>query len=233
MSLRALPYIPCATARRVAIMSASGKARVRASTRDVTAHALRIWTDSNLPNDGHDSNLNMEHDLDNDSPFLMNAMDDDDHDPRAALDDDADTASARSISLSSPSHSRRPSAFDANPYGGLEHDTVSTRDDGASIPDTHTSSVTSPEPSTYGADTKDTLEPSDSAATVTYPPPPLQAASSRESVQSFATSGSSRSRKTRPESMLPGAHDGPIVLGIALVDFNHLVCTDIILVEYN
>ncbi|VDC01310.1 unnamed protein product [Peniophora sp. CBMAI 1063] len=173
--------------------------------------------------------------LDTDSPFLMNAMDDDDHDPRAALDDDADTASARSISLSSPSHSRKPSAFDfdthVDPYGGLDQhtdtNTISTTDndrDDASF--ARTSSVTSPEPSTYGAETyskQDMLEPSDSAATVTYPPPPLQPASSRESVQSFATSGSSRSRKARPESMLPGAHDGPIVLGIALVDFNHLV----------
>ena len=176
----------------------------------------------------------MDHDeVENDSPFLMNAMEDDDHDPRAALDDDADTASARSISLSSPSHSRKPSAFDfdhADPYGGLDHhtdtNTISTNDndDGASFAGARTSSVTSPEPSTYGADPKlDVLEPSDSAATVTYPPPPIQSASSRESVQSFATSGSSRSRKTRPESMLPGAHDGPIVLGIALVDFNHLV----------
>ena len=39
----------------------------------------------------------MDHDeVENDSPFLMNAMEDDDHNPRAALDDDSDTASARS-----------------------------------------------------------------------------------------------------------------------------------------
>lgn len=172
--------------------------------------------------------------MENSSPFLMDPVEDED--PRAALDNsDADTASARSISLSSPSNSRRQSAFStADPYGGVEQhtdtNTISTTDDTASFTGARTSSVTSPEPSTDGADAKhdvhdDDLVPSDSAATVTYPPAPvqMQPASSRESVQSFATDVSSRSRKARPESMLPGAMDGPIILGIALVDFNHLV----------
>ena len=58
---------------------------------------------------------------------------------------------------------------------------------------------------------------------VPYPPvvssPPR---SQRESMRSFA-SASSTSRKIRPESLLLRPPDGPIVLGIALVDFNHLV----------
>ncbi|KAF7794172.1 hypothetical protein EIP86_005303 [Pleurotus ostreatoroseus] len=59
-----------------------------------------------------------------------------------------------------------------------------------------------------------------------YPPPPRQAADPgpRGSVASFASGSSalSYSKKVRPESMLIKT-TGPLVLGIALVDFNHLV----------
>jgi len=57
----------------------------------------------------------------------------------------------------------------------------------------------------------------------TYPPPtmPPYPNSGRESMRSFASS-SSYSKKVRPESTLLRP-DGPIILGIALVDFNHLV----------
>ena len=59
---------------------------------------------------------------------------------------------------------------------------------------------------------------------MSYPPPPLQKPdASRESVSSFASGSTSYSKKARPESMLV-THQGPLVLGIALVDFNHLVC---------
>ncbi|THH14534.1 hypothetical protein EW146_g5804 [Bondarzewia mesenterica] len=145
--------------------------------------------------------------------------DNDDHD----LDDDADTASARSISLSSPAASPRHSTFpsaqttsfskrESRPY------TVST--DHSSDPDdasdyTRPSSVTSAAPSTY---TYDDVKPS---AHTTYPPPPPSAG--RASVASFATSASSYSKKARPESMLLQPPSGPLVLGIALVDFNHQV----------
>ncbi|GJE91600.1 late secretory pathway protein AVL9 [Phanerochaete sordida] len=58
---------------------------------------------------------------------------------------------------------------------------------------------------------------------MSYPPPPLQKPdSSRASIASFASGSTSYSRKARPESMLV-THTGPLVLGIALVDFNHLV----------
>jgi hypothetical protein len=52
-----------------------------------------------------------------------------------------------------------------------------------------------------------------------YPPRPE--AQSRASVLSMASTASSQ-KKVRPESMLPEPR-GPLVLGIALVDFNHLV----------
>lgn len=46
-----------------------------------------------------------------------------------------------------------------------------------------------------------------------------------ESLSSAATGSSSGTggRKTRPESMLVEPLDGPLVLGVALVDFNHVV----------
>ncbi|KAI0029846.1 transport protein Avl9-domain-containing protein [Vararia minispora EC-137] len=69
----------------------------------------------------------------------------------------------------------------------------------------------------------ETVSAATGARAVTYPPPPPQQQSSRESVASFATSASSSSRKARPESVLVEALRGPIVLGIALVDFNHQV----------
>lgn len=50
----------------------------------------------------------------------------------------------------------------------------------------------------------------------TYPPP----SNDTDSIASFA-SGSSR--KARPESLLMDPPTGPLVLGVALVDFNHLV----------
>jgi hypothetical protein len=42
-------------------------------------------------------------------------------------------------------------------------------------------------------------------------------------VTSLATSSSSYSKKVRPESLLMDPPKGPLVLGIALVDFNHQV----------
>ena len=50
-------------------------------------------------------------------------------------------------------------------------------------------------------------------------------ATDMESLASGATGSSSGTggRKTRPESMLVEPPDGPLVLGVALVDFNHIV----------
>lgn len=57
-----------------------------------------------------------------------------------------------------------------------------------------------------------------------YPPPPRQSPDPRGSVASFASGSTSASysKKVRPESMLV-QYTGPLILGIAVVDFNHLV----------
>lgn len=141
-------------------------------------------------------------------------------------DDDADTASQRSISLSSPALSprnsvqaasqRSPDTFSnriSTPYT-LDTDLSSEPDDSSTftrelgLPE---SPNTSAAPSVYEEPIKDHV-------TTTYPPSPPNG--DTESIASFA-SGSSR--KARPESMLVLPGDRPVVLGIALVDFNHLV----------
>lgn len=152
----------------------------------------------------------------------------------ASEDDDGDTASQRSISLSSPAVSPRNSAhggvfsLDSHVSGDLskrasqpytldtdfssEADDVSlyTHDMG-----THESPNTSAAPSVL----EEPKEPHFVPGLPTYPPS-VPRATDTESVTSFA-SGSSR--KARPESMLVIPSAGPLVLGIALVDFNHLV----------
>ncbi|KAJ6582813.1 transport protein Avl9-domain-containing protein [Mycena sp. CBHHK59/15] len=124
-------------------------------------------------------------------------------------DDDADTASQRSIRSLRPQflqeirskHRRTPLILFQPCLASLHSDTdLSSEPDDSSI--------------TVGvrrATAKD-------LATTTYPPSPPKG--DAESIASFA-SGSSR--KTRPESMLVIPSDRPLVLGIALVDFNHLV----------
>jgi hypothetical protein len=64
--------------------------------------------------------------------------------------------------------------------------------------------------------------------TATYPPTPnimggITPRADTDSITSFASGSTNYSRKARPESTLVHHHDGPLVLGIALVDFNHLV----------
>lgn len=147
-------------------------------------------------------------------------------------DADADTASQRSISLSSPPHSPghvsntapRTQDFLARRSGSqgdsLEIDFNSETDD---VSDTfserntrHTSSITSAAPSAALFD-----EPKYSMPyAVTYPP---TLSSGATDTDSFTSAASSYSKKARPESMLLQPPEGPLVLGIALIDFNHLV----------
>ena len=54
---------------------------------------------------------------------------------------------------------------------------------------------------------------------VTYPPSPP----SRDDAVSISSFASTSSRKARPESLLINPTTEPLVLGVALVDFNHLV----------
>ncbi|KAI6123379.1 transport protein Avl9-domain-containing protein [Pisolithus croceorrhizus] len=59
------------------------------------------------------------------------------------------------------------------------------------------------------------------SAPITYPPTP--SSSGVTDSDSFASAASSYSKKARPESMLLQPPEGPLILGIALIDFNHLV----------
>ncbi len=155
----------------------------------------------------------------------------------AAHDDDTDTASQHSISFTSPAASTSTSPHHSfhHPTFSMDHTsrrqsnphTISTESsddpDDASLLTGHTSSVTSPGESVLGHDDEDTKQ---------VPPTPLPAAlernvyppksPGRSSVASFATT-SSYSRKVRPESLLIDPPKGPLILGIALVDFNHQV----------
>lgn len=147
-------------------------------------------------------------------------------------DDDADTASQRSISLSSPPSSPRQPALsdlahhrdsgsfskrESHPYTvdtefGSDADNNSMFNHGIDAQETPNSSAT---PSVYDEPKEVDLP--------TYPPSLPR--DDRASVSSFASSfASGSSRKARPESLLVTLPNGPIVLGIALVDFNHLVC---------
>ncbi|KAF9054829.1 transport protein Avl9-domain-containing protein [Panaeolus papilionaceus] len=199
--------------------------------------------------------------------------------PRAAADDsDDDTASQRSISLSSPPLSRRDSFASGDPRDLFSSDPK--RDSFATSSDSHRdslftgsdarhsfatqSSQTSVSQESSGFDeyekqdvamnlssTKGFVESADvpaamatavstgsmgSAVTsstvneqmderdkgtkpVTYPPTPPN----RDDTMSISSFASTSSRKARPESLLITPTSDPIVLGVALVDFNHLV----------
>ncbi|OBZ69052.1 Late secretory pathway protein AVL9, partial [Grifola frondosa] len=184
---------------------------------------------------------------------------------------DGDTASQRSIALSSPPHSPRTSVvLSAHPLsdepspsavtpvtlvrqglsslGPSKRDTVSTDvssdidvdadgDDRSFFRqrlDEGESPISSVAPSVHEP------EPEPEKVVATPPPlPPSVSLSSRpsstafrlksdtESVASFGSASTSASvrysRKARPESLLVQPQIGPLVLGIALVDFNHLV----------
>ncbi|KAJ7274193.1 transport protein Avl9-domain-containing protein [Mycena rebaudengoi] len=127
-------------------------------------------------------------------------------------DDDADTASQRSISLSSPALSPRNSVQAASQRSP---DTFSNRISTPYTLDTDLSSEPD-DSSTFTRELGLPESPNTSAAPSVYEEP----IKDHESIASFA-SGSSR--KARPESMLVLPGDRPVVLGIALVDFNHLV----------
>lgn len=213
------------------------------------------------------------------SHFLMNPEEDDHHDNSDDAHDidfdrsDGDTASQRSISLSSPAGSPRTSAQldtalrgeephadasatpvnliraslanrDSHPYTldtdfSSEHDADDRSSFMRRLADTE-SPISSAAPSLHETEEKPAAELAADAeeeeeadkvapvlspppaARMSYPPPPIQKPDPRESVASFASGSTSYSKKARPESMLV-THKGPLILGIALVDFNHLV----------
>lgn len=151
----------------------------------------------------------------------------------AGRDDDADTASQHSISFSSsPAVSPRDSTFTelsvtdasrrrSHPYTASNE---SSGNDDTSLYNERASSVTSHgEPSLDGP--AKAVPPTPLTAALqynVYPPAQIQSPG-HSSVASFETSTSSYSKKARPESLLPDLPKGPLVLGVALVDFNHQV----------
>ncbi|EPQ50978.1 hypothetical protein GLOTRDRAFT_141142 [Gloeophyllum trabeum ATCC 11539] len=166
-----------------------------------------------------------------------------DTEPTAVIDesdgDDNETASQKSISLSSPAVSPRHSTVtpaqthftppspplnayskrDSRPYT-IDTDLTSETDNSSFYTHelgTRDSSISSAAASLYEQEDHSKLE-----GLTTYPPPPLPSAS-RESVTSFSSRSSSYSKKARPESTIFEVTSGPLILGIALVDFNHLV----------
>ncbi|KAF9527500.1 transport protein Avl9-domain-containing protein [Crepidotus variabilis] len=165
---------------------------------------------------------------------------------RESDDEDADTASQRSISLSSPPLSKRNSVTSSDPrqsfatrssegssslhrdsttlsgFRGIdieEDDSVAafsrrlmeSEDDG--FPSAALASSATALPSVIESTPRE-FQP------VTYPPKPPKTADDAISISSFA---STSSRKARPESLLIQPSNDPLILGVALVDFNHLV----------
>lgn len=182
--------------------------------------------------------------LDTDSNDANDAQQDKDTNPglrlaldlRGALavhDDDTDSGSQHSISFSSspaasPHDSPKFSEFSVNDtLRRRSPHTIST--ESSDVPDHPNSGRFNGSASSVTPHGERSLD--EQAKQV--PPTPLTAAlrdnvyppssPRRSSVASFATSTSSYSRKARPESLLMDPSNGPLVLGIALVDFNHQV----------
>ncbi|KAH9480710.1 Late secretory pathway protein avl9 [Psilocybe cubensis] len=140
--------------------------------------------------------------------------------PRESDDEDADTASQRSISLSSPPRSRQNSIM-SDPrqsfatqssdshHSHRESNPFSEQFKNLETPDS------SAAPSVLSEDDHDTRE----FKPVTYPPSPPN----RDDAISVSSFASTSSRKARPESLLINPTTEPLILGVALVDFNHLV----------
>jgi hypothetical protein len=147
--------------------------------------------------------------------------------------DDNDTASQRSISLSSTPSSPKP---EPDAFAPLPMSPTSPQAFLRTLEqDTQDDTLEPDPPSAYSPDTASqqnqqrvqSLTPALESAFVgqsshMYPPTPAGIRGDRDSVASFAT-GSSTSKKAERESMLLTPSDGPLILGIALVDFNHIV----------
>jgi len=157
-------------------------------------------------------------------------------DLRGALadhDDDADTASQHSISFSSsPAASPRDSTFPELSVADASHRRphpyiVSVESSGPD--DTNLYNGRSSSATPHGEHSLDgpttAVPPTPLTAALknnVYPPSQIQSPG-HSSVASFETTASSYSKKARPESLLPDPPKGPLVLGVALVDFNHQV----------
>ncbi|KNZ73160.1 Late secretory pathway protein avl9 [Termitomyces sp. J132] len=148
-----------------------------------------------------------------------------DHD---ADDDDADTASQRSIPLSSPAVSQRNSMRYSDAHSAQSHyDDFLKRDsyrvetgfDSEDSSSMSLHSINDTPVSSASASVYDEPKDYDDIPIPTDPP----ILSKREDRSSMSSSASMSSRKARPESLIVTLKNEPIIHGVALVDFNHLI----------
>ncbi|RXW17801.1 hypothetical protein EST38_g8052 [Candolleomyces aberdarensis] len=147
--------------------------------------------------------------------------------------DDGDTASQKSISLSSPPASPRHSVIsDVDPRQSFATSRSSDSYSSSRRRSDGYGDLEAEEPDLYGRTDNASAGSSNPASPSsenegggmvpiplpTYPPP-----QHRDDTASIASFASSSSRKARPESLLMTLPEGQLVLGVALVDFNHLV----------
>lgn len=190
---------------------------------------------------------------DNSHPFLLQDMGSGrrEYDPREGEMDDADTASQPSIDIpldSPPESPRITSSVSVRSELSQKSQYISGSEDPL-IPNTHFQQHTSPKSSTYlrnvtaqslyeGAEVQDfevISKPSESLPTER--PESLSANLARASMApSLAsthvsepdsiistTSSSSYARKVRPESLILDPRVAKLIIGLAVVDFNHIV----------
>lgn len=148
------------------------------------------------------------------------------HATRESDDEDADTASQRSISLSSPPTSRRNSELSDPRHSFTMQSSDSESRKAPTVSVDHSDAYADDEDASYvvQGDAPATLaspvidEPREFKP-ITYPPSPPN----RDDTMSITSFASTSSRKARPESLIIAPTTEPLVLGVALVDFNHLV----------
>jgi hypothetical protein len=133
---------------------------------------------------------------------------------RESDDEDADTASQLSIPLSSPPQSRRNSTASHDPRESFVSSGSSNRDSSSVTDDVSRHQVETPQTSVSPTSIFAPKE----FKSPTYPPTPP-----RDDTMSISSFASTSSRKARPESLIIAPTNDPLVLGVALVDFNHLV----------
>ena len=135
---------------------------------------------------------------------------------RESDDEDADTASQLSIPLSSPPRSRRSSTASHDPRQSFTSSGSSNRDSSLVRDDVSRHLVETSQASMSPTSISDAPKEFKSP---TYPPTPPN----RDDTMSISSFASTSSRKARPESLIIAPTNDPLVLGVALVDFNHLV----------
>ncbi|KDR83014.1 hypothetical protein GALMADRAFT_238770 [Galerina marginata CBS 339.88] len=149
------------------------------------------------------------------------------HFQREFDDEDADTASQLSISLSSPPRSRQNSIMSDPRQSFATQSSGSTSNRESNAFSDFRSEMDGPSSFAHHGlrETPASSAPSSvideprEFKPVTYPPSPP----SRDDAVSISSFASTSSRKARPESLLINPTNDPLVLGVALVDFNHLV----------